>query len=189
METPLVHKYARIDRERRFLLTEFPKNANVAGIRRLFDRYIDGTTLRLRKQSKNDGATVFKLTQKIPAPAHGAQQGFITSFYLTEGEFSLLAQLPARTLSKTRYSVSPFGIDVFEGALEGLLLAEAEFDSADDAQALPIPSFIYREVSSDKRFTGGELARASRPEMLAWLLEYGIRLGANVAEIPSTSSQ
>jgi CYTH domain-containing protein len=183
---PLVHKYARIDRERRFLLAQFPKNANVVGIRRLFDRYIDGTTLRLRKQSKDDGPTVFKLTQKIPARAGGAQQGFITSIYVTEGEYALLAQLPAKTLSKTRYSVPPFGIDVFEGALEGLLLAEAEFDSVSDAEALPVPAFALREVSSDERFTGGELASASRQQILAWLLEYGIRPGANAAQMPST---
>ena len=184
---PLVHKYARIERERRFLLEQFPKNANAVGIRRLFDRYIDGTTLRLRKQSKDDGPTVFKLTQKIPARADGAQHGFITSMYLTEDEYSLLAQLPAKTLSKTRYSVPPFGIDVFEGALEGLLLAEAEFDSASDAEALPVPSFALREVSSDERFTGGELVRASRQEMRACLLEFGIRLDANAAQIPSAS--
>ena len=184
---PLVHKYARVERERRFLLEQFPKNADVVGIRRLNDRYIDGTTLRLRKQSKDGGPTVFKLTQKIPARADGAQRGFITSMYLSESEFSLLAQLPAKTLSKTRYSVPPFGIDVFEGALEGLLLAEAEFDSASEAEAFPVPSFALREVSSDERFTGGELVRASRQEMLAWLLEFGIRPGANAAQMPSTS--
>ena len=184
---PEPHNYARVERERRFLLERFPKNANVVGIRRLFDRYIDGTTLRLRKQSQDGGPTVFKLTQKIQARAGGAQRGFITSMYLTEGEFSLLAQLPAKTLSKTRYSVPPFGIDVFEGALEGLLLAEAEFDSASDAQALPVPSFALREVSSDERFTGGELVRVSRQELLAWLLEFGIRLDANAAQIPSAS--
>jgi CYTH domain-containing protein len=183
---PLVHKYARIERERRSLLERFPKNADVAGIRQLIDRYIDGTTLRLRKQSKDGGPTVFKLTQKIPERAGGAQRGFITSMYLTEDEFFLLAQLPAKTLSKTRYSVPPFGIDVFEDALEGLLLAEAEFDAASDAEALPVPSFALREVSSDERFTGGELVRASRREMLAWLLEFGIRLGANAAQLPST---
>jgi CYTH domain-containing protein len=32
-------------------------------------------------------------------------------------------------LNKVRYSVPPLGIDVFEGTLEGLRLAEAEFNS------------------------------------------------------------
>ena len=70
----------------------------------------------------------------------------------------------------------PFGIDVFEGELEGLLLAEAEFDSAAEADALTPPSFILQEVSADTRFTGGQLVRASRRDIQTWLLEYGVRL-------------
>ena len=100
---------------------------------------------------------MFKLTQKVPARASGAQQGLITTIYLTGDEFRVFAQLSAKRLSKTRYSVPPFGIDVFEGKLEGLLLAEAEFDSAAEADALTLPSFILGEVSADNRFTGGQL--------------------------------
>jgi hypothetical protein len=72
-------KYARIERERRFLLDHFPSSANVVRARRITDRYIDGTGLRLREQSDDSGPTVFKLTQKIPVRASGAQQGFITT--------------------------------------------------------------------------------------------------------------
>jgi CYTH domain-containing protein len=71
--------------------------------------------------------------------------------------------------------VPPFGIDIFKGALEGLSLAEAEFDSAAAAGALTIPSFLLAEVTADDRFTGGALVRASRSEVQTWLLEYGIR--------------
>jgi CYTH domain-containing protein len=176
MNMPPEHKYARIERERRFFIDRFPNNADVVRIRRITDRYIDGTTLRLREHSEDGGPTVFKLTQKVPAQASGAQQGLITSMYLNQAEFMVLAQLSTKKLSKTRYSVPPFGIDVFEGRLEGLLLAEAEFESARDADALAIPSFILQEVSGDKRFTGGQLVCASRQDVQAWLLEYGIRL-------------
>ncbi|MGC2476268.1 MAG: hypothetical protein WA485_18160 [Candidatus Sulfotelmatobacter sp.] len=172
------HKYARIERERRFLLDQFPGKANAVRIRRITDRYIDGTTLRLRKQSDDIGPAIFKLTQKVPVQSSGAQQGFITTMYLTEKEFLVLAQLPAKNLSKTRYSVPPFGIDVFEGELKGLLLAEAEFDSAADADVLTLPSFILHEVSADIRFTGGKLVCASRQDIRTWLSEYGIRLAS-----------
>jgi CYTH domain-containing protein len=172
----LEHKYARIERERRFLLDHFPSNANVVRVHRIVDRYIDGTALRLRKQSEDRGPIIFKLTQKIPTRSSGAQQGFITTMYLTEDEYCVLAQLSAKTLSKTRHSVSPFGIDVFEGTLKGLILAEAEFDSAATADALTIPCFISQEVSDDDRFTGGQLARTSRQDIRTWLFEYGIGL-------------
>ncbi len=100
----------------------------------------------------------------------------MTNMYLSRDEFSVLAQLPATELSKIRYSVPPFGIDVFENTLDGLVLAEAEFDSALDAEALVLPSFILQEVSDDDRFTGGQLVRASRPEIETLLTQYGIRL-------------
>jgi hypothetical protein len=53
---------------------------------------------------------------------------------------------------------APFGIDVFEGTLEGLLPAEAEFDSAADAGAPTLPSSIWPEMSADNRFTGDSLS-------------------------------
>ena len=169
------HKYRRIERERRFLLDQFPIYVNAVRVRRINDRYIDGTRLRLREQTEDGGPTMFKLTQKSPARADG---GLITTMYLTEEEFRVLAELPAKRLSKTRHSVPPFGVDVFEGKLEGLFLAEAEFDSAAEADALTLPSFILKEVSADTRFTGGQLACASRRDVQSWLFEYGIRLSS-----------
>ena len=169
-------RYARIERERRFLLAQFPSNATVVRNRRIRDNYIEGTNLRLREQRYDDGLTTFKLTQKLPARGNGGQQGFITSMYLTQDEFQVLVQLPARKLTKIRFSVPPFGIDVFDGNLEGLILAEAEFDSSAAAEALTVPPFVAGEVSSDDRFTGGQLVRASRQDIQSWLLEYGVAL-------------
>lgn len=171
-----IHKFAKIERERRFLLDQFPKTARVERIRRITDRYIDGTTLRLRKMTGENGPAAYKLTQKIPARDSGGQQGLIVTMYITEDEFVLLEQLPAHTLNKTRHSVPPFGIDVFDGALEGLILAEAEFDSAAAADALIIPPYVSREISDDDRFTGGHLACASRQDIRTLLLENGINL-------------
>jgi CYTH domain-containing protein len=171
------HRYARIERERRFLLDRFPAGEKVVRVRRIVDRYIRGTALRLRRQTDGTTPAVFKLTQKLPARSRGAQQGFITSMYLTADEYRLLARLPAKKLVKTRHSVPPFGIDVFEGRLKGLLLAEAEFESAAAAGALAIPGFLAREVSGDDRFTGGRLVHASRQEVRSWLSDYGIALG------------
>lgn len=171
------HKHARVERERRFVLKQIPGDIIVKRARRITDRYIEGTALRLRQISEEDGRAIFKLTQKISARANGAQRGFITSMYLNQDEFWMLAQLPSRKLSKTRYSVAPFAIDVFEATLQGLVMAEAEFDSAAAAEALVIPPFIAREVSADDRFTGGRLVRASRQEIGNWLSEYGITVG------------
>jgi CYTH domain-containing protein len=96
--------------------------------------------------------------------------------YLTQEEFEMLAKLPAKMLTKTRHSVPPFGIDAFEDALSGLVLAEAEFNSAAEASQLILPPFINHEISDDHRFRGGSLVVAARYELQLWLAEYGIRL-------------
>jgi CYTH domain-containing protein len=168
------YKYARIERERRFLVYRFACESNVIRIRRIHDRYIDGTRLRLRAETEAGHDPVFKLTQKIPERGSGAQQGLVTTMYLSKDEFFVFAQLPAKELTKTRYSVPPFGVDVFGGELDDLILAEAEFDAAAEADSLEFPAFIAHEVSADDRFTGSALVRTSRAQLRAWLSEYGI---------------
>ena len=170
-------KYARIERERRFLVGRFPDRRRITRVRRITDRYIEGTNLRLREEKEEGQPALFKLTQKIAAPGDSGQQGYTTTMYLDREAHGRLAELVARTLKQVRYSVPPFGVDVFEGLLEGLVMAEAEFDSAAQADGLLIPNFVSHEVSRDLRFSGGALARASRQELQTWLAEYGATVG------------
>jgi hypothetical protein len=51
------HSYARIERERRFLLERFPSKCNVLVTHHITDRYIAGTELRLREQAEDGGTT------------------------------------------------------------------------------------------------------------------------------------
>ncbi|RKE17037.1 hypothetical protein [Streptomyces sp. TLI_171] len=173
-------KYARVERERRFLLARAPEPAAVTVARRITDRYVSGTRLRLRRMERLDtGECTYKLTQKIPAPPGepGAAQGLITNLYLSGAEYGLLlATLPGPELVKTRLSVAPFGVDVFEGPLRGLVLAEAEFDTAEAAETFVPPADTVAELTSDPRFTGGSLVRADRVALHAWLADYGLRL-------------
>ena len=168
-------KYARIERERRFLLAGPPPSPAAAARRRITDRYLPGTRLRLRRIDDLDsGDCEFKLTQKVPAGQPGFIQGLITNTYLSAAEYDLLASLPAAVLSKTRLSVPPLGIDVFEPPLHGLIMADIEFSTDKQAQSYIPPPVAIAEVTDDPRFTGGSLVRARRHDLLAWLAEYGI---------------
>jgi CYTH domain-containing protein len=170
-------KYARAEIERRFLLAGVP-DGEVLAVNEIDDRYLDGTRLRLRRMAQVGGPTALKLTQKLPDPGpdgHG-RQGALTTMYLSEDEYAALAALPAATLSKTRLSIAPYGVDVFGGHLEGLHLAEVEFASVQDAGAFRPAAFCHAEVTADRRFTGGELVRASSAQVRAWTAEYGIDL-------------
>jgi CYTH domain-containing protein len=168
-------KYARFERERRFLLAGPPPASAVTASRRIIDRYLPGTRLRLRRVDHLDsGDREFKLTQKVPAGQPGFVQGLITNTYLSEAEYDLLASLPADVLRKTRLSVSPLGIDVFDPPLHGLVMADVEFTTDEAARSFRPPPVAIAEVTDDTRFTGGSLVRARRPDLLAWLAEYGI---------------
>jgi CYTH domain-containing protein len=129
--------------------------------------------VRLRCVEYPDGrACEFKLTQKVPSGRPGHVRGLITNMYLSPAEYELLASLPGETISKTRLGVPPLAVDVFDPPLHGLVLAEAEFTTDEAAQSFPVPQAAIAEVTDDARFTGGNLARTSRHDLLAWLSEF-----------------
>jgi CYTH domain-containing protein len=158
---PQAGKYARFELERKFLLDRLPDG--LEGHTALYDRYIVGTSLRLRRAQFPDGSVQFKLNQKeSPSPPdYGVMT--ITSIYLTAEEYEVLSVLPAAELRKRRYHLGRYSIDVFEGELEGLMLAEAEFVSEEEMRTHAPPDFVGREVSDDVRYTGGALAYGGQP--------------------------
>jgi CYTH domain-containing protein len=169
-------KYARVEIERRFLLAGVPQGADVLAVHEIHDRYLDGTRMRLRRMARVGGTTQLKLTQKLPERDGGARQGALTTIYLSEDEHAALARLPGAELRKSRLSIAPYGVDVFHGELEGLHLAEAEFTTMPDAAALVPAPFCHAEVTGDRRFTGGELVRATGEQVRAWARDYGLEL-------------
>ena len=114
--------------------------------------------------------------RRWPPARPGFVQGLITNTYLSAAEYDLLASLPAEVLSKTRLSVPPLSIDLFDPPLHGLVLADAEFSTDEEAQSFLLPAAAIAEVTDDARFTGGNLVQARRHDLLAWLAEYGIEL-------------
>jgi CYTH domain-containing protein len=179
-------KYARIERERRFLLRCLPADLPVT-YRRIRDRYLEGTRLRLRRVEAADGTVVaLKLGQKFSDAVHGAGLSTtMTNLYLTEPEYELLQRLGGRPIVKRRYAyidgAQGFSIDAFEAALEGLVLAEVEFDSAAAAGALPVPGFAVAEVTDEPFFTGGRLAGVSAEQLHLELARWGIEADRSAA--------
>jgi hypothetical protein len=156
-------KYARAELERRFLLARAPEGACVRRAA-ITDLYVTGTRLRLRRavETTAGGSTIsYKFTQKIPAPGGGP--GLITTLYLDEAEHSVLSELPGSGLTKTRYSVPPFGVDVFTGDTwgfnhghvhGGLLMEGIEFENADEEKHFRVSPVWSRKLLPTLAFRG-----------------------------------
>jgi adenylate cyclase len=119
----------------------------------------DKNTLRVRRsgdrgyltwKGKKQGSSRAEFEREISADT--------TDFLL-----SLIA--PERCLEKTRYAVEHAGltwdVDVFEGPLSGLILAEVELQHED--QPISLPPWVTREVTHDKRYRNSRLVGRKRP--------------------------
>jgi CYTH domain-containing protein len=149
-------KYAVMERERRFLVSRLPEITHEQ--RRITDRYVTGTRLRLREVVTEDGVVTRKLGHKVRL-GEGPHEIACTSLYLNDDEWNTLCQLPAKTLSKVRHLMSRDGVTVAVDELDdGTLLAE--IDDGDGAP-VPVPGWldVLQDVSADEDWTGAQLAR------------------------------
>src|SRR6476620_11262852 len=98
-------KYARIERERRYLLADLPEGlTRVDPHVQITDNYITGTRLRLRKiRDPRTNKWTVKFTQKFaPDPANLAVT-LITNTYLSAAESEVLDIFSANEIRKNRY--------------------------------------------------------------------------------------
>lgn len=166
-------RYAQPEFERRYLLAHLPPG--VDSPKEIFDRYIEGTRLRLRRVM-GTGESVHKLGQKVRTDINNPAEVMMTNIYLDSDEYGRLLGLPAAVLRKTRYSLE-FGarsltVDAFHDELDGLVLAEKSLAEPDGRAPAELRGFIA-EVSTDDRFTGGTLSRTTAADLRDLLAGFG----------------
>lgn len=162
-------RYAKPERERRFLVPPDALPTLSADFVHIEDRYLAGTRVRLRAMTQHPAnRLLYKLTQKLEDG--DPRLRWITTFYLSEAEHRGFAALPGSGLTKRRHRATSagleWGVDVFEGALAGLVLAEREFDSNAELRAAAPPAFGACEVTDAPAFSGGALATCDPAALL-----------------------
>jgi CYTH domain-containing protein len=168
-------KYARAERERRFLLRGLPEELTPADYHlQIFDNYLTGTRLRLRKiRDPRTREWTWKLTQKFAPDASDLSRTLITNLYLSRAEYEILSVFEANEIRKNRYPFEyggrRFSVDVFLGDLRGLVLAETEFESDEEMRAFEPPAFVAMEVTGEELFTGARLVELSAEDLRAEL--------------------
>lgn len=154
--------------ERKFLInaTDVPADvdAKAQGRLALKQGYVaiaaDGSETRVRS---TDDAT-FELTVKS---AGDLVRGESTIEITREMFEALWPKSEGARIEKTRLRIphGPFTIelDLYGGALEGLVVAEVEFPDQDSAATFDAPDWFSVDVTNDKAYKNKNLATAGRP--------------------------
>src|SRR4026207_2312920 len=173
-------KYARVERERRYLLKDLPEGlTRVDPHLQITDNYITGTRLRIRKvrEPRTNKWTV-KFTQKFAPDPNDLSRTIITNTYLNPLESEVLSVFDTNEIRKNRYYFEfdgrKFSIDMFLGDLFGLVLAEVSFETDEELDNFPKPPFALIDVTNDVLFSGGRLCELTFADVRAEIAERGL---------------
>jgi adenylate cyclase len=143
--------------ERKWLVTDLPNLTGLEG-KEVIQGYIavtaDGTEVRVRQK----GDKYFQTIKSDGSLVRGEIE-----IELRKAQYDELWQATAgRRLEKTRYEIklgeAKIELDVYKGALAGLIVAEVEFPSVRDSENFSQPEWFGQEVTEDRRYKNKNLA-------------------------------
>jgi adenylate cyclase len=152
--------YMAIEIERKFLVAADSWKSLAVGSCKIRDGIIvrsSGSKVRVRIDADRASIAI-----------KGARKGIRRSEYeyeipVTEAEEMIETLCQGRVLEKMRYSVPDDGllwqVDAYEGALEGIVIAQIELYHED--QTITFPTWLGREVSRDPRYAQSKLLQKS----------------------------
>jgi CYTH domain-containing protein len=173
-------KYARMERERRYLLRDLPEGITRADPHlQITDNYITGTRLRIRKvRDPRTNMWTVKFTQKYAPDPDDLSRTIITNTYLNALEAEILSVFDTNEIRKNRYRFEfaghKFSVDMFLGDLFGLVLAEVSFETDDELDNFPKPAFALADVTNEPLFTGGVLSELTFSDVRAQISDRGL---------------
>ena len=152
-----------IERERKYVIDTPPQEALDSGGTDFRQGYLasdEQRSIRIR----DAGAQGCTLTFKAGSGAERTE----LEWPIERREFDAAWPYTAgQRIAKTRHRI-PAGdhvieLDVFGGTLDGLILAEVEFGSAEELAAFEAPDWFGRDVTDDSRYTNAVLALSGLP--------------------------
>lgn len=142
--------------ERKFLIKTLPENLDSYPCRHLEQGYLSvGPVVRIRKDNAK-----YELTYKSGGMM--ARQEY--NLPLTQKSYEhLKTKIDGRLIVKRRYMIplEPYTIelDIFEGDLAPLILAEVEFSSVEEANNFTAPDWFAEDVTYDGRYHNSYLSQ------------------------------
>ncbi len=165
-----------VELERTFLVKEIPSDLKDAANKEMIDIYYpkesEHPVLRLRKNGEK-----YEMTKKEPAKEGDASTMIEQTIKLTPEEYAALSQLPGKKVHKIRYAYTYNGhegeIDIFQGDLAGLVLADFEFTTEEDKEAFTMPDFCLAEITQEQFTAGGMICGKTYADIADKLKEFG----------------
>lgn len=141
--------------ERKFTVKKMPEHLETYPRKEIEQAYLcQSPVIRVRRSDER-----FELTCK----GEGLLAHEELNLPLDEAAYrKLLAKAEGRVIRKTRYLLPcpPYTIelDVFHGDYDGLVIAEVEFPSIEEAGSFECPGFFDRDVTNDPAYYNANMA-------------------------------
>jgi len=150
--------------ERKFLVEQLPADLATHPSDRIEQGYIaiteDGVEIRIRRYGDEAFLTI---------KSSGGEERLEEEIEIDDRRFrSLWPLTEGRRITKRRYRIpyehgALIELDVYDGALEGLITAEVEFDSSAAASAFTPPRWLGSDVTDEPGYKNKRLATDGLP--------------------------
>ncbi|HWQ60186.1 MAG TPA: hypothetical protein VN420_03490 [Candidatus Fimivivens sp.] len=165
-----------IELERTYLAKRLPDGLGDCPSKEMLDIYLPAESqhpvLRLRKNGDQ-----LEMTKKTIVEGTDSSKMEEQTIKLSDEEYAALAGIGGKRVGKTRYLYVIDGhtaeVDVFGGALSGLVLVDFEFETEAEKDAFPMPEFCLAEVTQEEFIAGGFLAGKSYDDIAPGLARIG----------------
>lgn len=143
--------------ERKFLIKKLPDNLTSYKARKIEQAYLCTEPVVRVRRDNDDYYLTYKSKGMIVREEYNLP--------LTKEAYGhLLAKADGNIITKTRYEIPEkdnltIELDVFEGKFDGLLLAEVEFASEEEAIGYIPPEWFGEDVSNSTKYHNSTLSR------------------------------
>ncbi len=158
-----MNKTAQTELHRKYLIDALPEPLTPASRHlQIFDNYIEGTRMRLRKiRDPYTPSWTRILQQHFLIEDAERPIGKIAEIYLNDGEYAAFSRFQGREIRKNRYfheiDLMSIAFDIYLGGLWGLNIAKIDFETVEMRDAFEPPTFAIFEITNYPFFDGQNL--------------------------------
>ena len=153
-----------IELERTYLAKYFPAGIKNCKDKELIDIYFPKTHVHPKIRVRKRGDT-YEITKKQLVTSGDASRQEEQTIILNESEFREFEKLDGKKIHKIRYYYTyqgmPAEIDVFQRALNGLVLIDFEFKTVEEKNHFTMPPFCLADVTQEEFIAGGMICGKS----------------------------